>query len=163
MDAPELAAVAAPDHEDAAGTGDLASAQTHQPPAGERRLDQEAARQRHAQSLRRRFEREKGIVEHQAFRRRGVQPHRREPGEANARLADSGVSIAGAARIRFSVDSRGYVSAVRVLRSSGSSEADARIREALQQMHVDAVPADLLGANVMLEVTNEAFADARTP
>jgi len=87
----------------------------------------------------------------------------RVQGEANARLADSGVSIAGAARIRFSVDSRGYVSAVRVLRSSGSSEADARIREALQQMHVDAVPADLLGANVMLEVTNEAFADARTP
>lgn len=83
--------------------------------------------------------------------------------EAVARLADAGVNVAGSAKLRFSVDSVGRVSGVRMLRSSGSSETDARIRAALEQVQVDRIPADLLGANITLAVTNDALANARTP
>jgi TonB family protein len=69
--------------------------------------------------------------------------------KANTRLAASGLDLTGRdVRVEATVDSDGHLYAVRVIRSSGSPDTDAVVAHALNRLHVEHTPNQLIGARV---------------
>lgn len=82
---------------------------------------------------------------------------------AAAEVAAAGVDVGPGLSVKGRVNSDGRLTGVRVVKSSGSLEADQKAAQALRRLKVPAPPNALLGADVTVAVTKESILQAQNP
>jgi TonB family protein len=103
-----------------------------------------------------------GVSAHAAPR--DVRDYLDRAGEAAAtQVSAAGVDVGDGLDVKARVNSDGRLTGVRVVRSSGSLEADQKAVQALRRLKVSGPPNALLGADVTVAVTKEPIVQAKNP